>query len=335
MNPLLADSLALLASHYDCGDMEEIVINRVGEIWVKPNGGDWLARQDARLSENYLLRLCRQLANVGGQSFHPLHRPILYTSLPQGHRFTAVVGGAVRYDMGDSRGIAIAVRLFDPKRRIGFDRYGLHENTALPGTPIQHGQQRYDSSPLEDLLAAVQHREAVLISGATSTGKTSFLNAMVEHLPPESRVLTVEDTREVRLPHANRVHLVVSRTESGPGADFMAVVDAAVRLTPDVIICGEIGITNAPAVFRLMTTGHTNFMATIHAHSPEAALRAFYQNLAQANPGIDAGAAIEIIGSSFGRIVQIDRLGNRRLVTAIDIPHLAAKALDREALNHE
>ena len=150
---------------------------------------------------------------------------------------------------------------------------------------------------------------------------------MVTHLPEDSRILTVEDTREVMLPQPNRVHLVVSRIEAGQGVDFMAIVDAAVRLTPDVIICGEIGITNAPAVFRLMTTGHTNFMATIHAHSPEAALRAFYQNLAQANPGIDANAAIEIIGSSFGRIVQIDRQGSRRLVTAIDIPGIAERAL--------
>jgi type IV secretion system protein VirB11 len=259
--------------------------------------------------------------------FHPAQKPILYTSLPEGHRFTAVVGSTVRYGMGDVRGVAITVRVYDPERRITFDRYGLREKTPLPAEPIRHGQQRYHDSPLEDLLAALRHREAILISGATSTGKTSFLNAMVSHLPEDSRILTVEDTREVVLPHANRIHLVVSRTEAAHGVDFMAVVDAAVRLTPDVIICGEIGIGNAPAVFRLMTTGHTNFMATIHAHSPDSALRAFYQNLAQANPGIDAEAAIEIIGSSFGRIVQIDRHGGQRLVTAIDIPSLAAKAL--------
>jgi type IV secretion system protein VirB11 len=327
MNPLLADSLNILASHYDAAEMEEVAVNRAGEIWVKPVGAGWQARSDARLSEAYLLTLCRHLANVSGQPFHPLHRPILYASLPEGHRFTAVAGSAVRYARGDSRGIALTVRLFDPARRIGLDRYGLAENSPLPASPIRHGQHRYDESPLEDLLAAVRHREAILISGATSTGKTSFLNVLVDYLPEDARILTVEDTREVMLPQANRVHLVVSRIEASCGLDFMAVVDAAVRLTPDVIICGEIGITSAPAVFRLMTTGHTNFMATIHAHNPEAALRAFYQNLAQANPGIDAEAAIEIIGSSFGRIVQIDRLGGRRLVTAIEIPTLAAKAL--------
>jgi len=327
MNPLLADTLAVLASHYGVAGIEEIAINRPGEVWVKPNGGDWGAHADDRLSESYLLTLCRQLANVGGQVFHPAKKPILYTTLPEGHRFTAVVGSTVRYGMGDTRGVAITVRIYDPTRRITFDRYGLVEKAPLPAEPISHGRHRYADSPLEDLLAALAHREAILISGATSTGKTSFLNAMVTHLPTDGRILTVEDTREVMLPHENRVHLLVSRTEAAHGVDFMAVVDAAVRLTPDVIICGEIGIGNAPAVFRLMTTGHTNFMATIHAHSPESALRAFYQNLAQANPGIDADAAIEIIGSSFGRIVQIDRHGGKRLVTAIDIPSLTERAL--------
>jgi type IV secretion system protein VirB11 len=327
VNPLLAHTLAVLASHYSLAGIEEVALNRPGEVWIKPNGGEWAAYPDDRLTETYLLTLCRQLANVSGQLFHPQQKPILYTTLPEGHRFTAVVGGTVRYAMGDNRGVASAVRVYDPARRNTFDRYGLLEKTPLPAQPTRHGQRRYDESPLEDLLAAVRHREAILISGATSTGKTSFLNAMVTHLPADSRILTVEDTREVMLPHANRVHLIVSRTEAAHGVDFMAVVDAAVRLTPDVIICGEIGIGNAPAVFRLMTTGHTNFMATIHAHSPESALRAFYQNLAQANPGIDADAAIEIIGSSFGRIVQIDRHGGRRLVTAIDIPSLTARAL--------
>jgi type IV secretion system protein VirB11 len=121
---------------------------------------------------------------------------------------------------------------------------------------------------------------------------------------------------------------VVSRTETVNGVDFMRVVDAVVRMTPDVIICGEISIANAPGVFRLMTTGHTNFMATIHASSPESALRAFYQNLAQTNPGIDADTAIDIIGSAFGRIVQIDRHGSRRIVTAIDIPGLTRSAVE-------
>ena len=327
MNPLLQDTLRRLAAHYDDAAVEEIALNRPGEIWIKRAGGGWQACADPALTEGYVLRLCHQLANVCGQVFHHQRMPFLYATLPEGHRFTAVVGPAVRYAMGDTAGVAINVRVFNPGRRITLDRYGLAANTSLAAAPHRPGQRRYDESPLEDLLAAVANREALLISGATSTGKTTFLNAMLGYLPADCRVVTVEDAREVVVPHANRVHLVVSRTETASGIDFMRVVDAVVRMTPDVIICGEISIANAAGVFRLMTTGHTNFMATIHASSPEAALRAFYQNLAQSNPGIDAEAAVDIIGSAFGRIVQIDRLGTRRLVTAIDIPRLTRDAI--------
>lgn len=332
MNPLLEDTLRRLSVHYGAADVEEVAMNRPGEVWVKMAGGDWQVRSDPALSEDYVVILCQQLANIGGQIFHRRRMPLLYTTLPEGHRFTALVGPNVRYDMGDVQGIALNIRVFNPERKISLDRYGLRAKAALAEAPLVHGQKRYEPSPLEDLLAAVRGREAILISGATSTGKTSFLNAIVGYLPLESRVLTVEDAREVVVPHANRVHLVVSRTETANGVDFMRIVDAVVRMTPDVIICGEIGISNAPGVFRLMTTGHTNFMATIHANSPEAALRAFYQNLAQSSPGIDAAAAVDIIAQSFGRIVQIDRQGARRVVTAIDIPRMAQAAVAMDGM---
>lgn len=327
MNRLLDATLKKFARHYAGAEVEEVAVNRPGEVWVKKPGGAWEAEADDALTEDYLLSVCRQLANVSGQIFHPERMPLLYATLPQGHRFTAVVGRTVRHAIGDHRGIAITIRVFNPERRVPLEGYGLAANAALDGPPPGGGHRRYRPSPLEDLLAAIANREAVLVSGATASGKTTFLNAMIRHLPAESRLVTVEDSREVVVPHANRVHLVVSRTESGDGVDFMRVVDAVVRMTPDVIVCGEIGIANAPGVFRLMTTGHTNFMATIHAGSPDAALRAFYQNLAQANPGLDARAVVEIIAASFGRIVQIDRLGGRRVVTAIEIPDLARASL--------
>ncbi|HIJ61587.1 MAG TPA: Flp pilus assembly complex ATPase component TadA [Rhodospirillaceae bacterium] len=327
MTLLLDATLTALVRHYASPDVEEVAVNRPGEAWVKRAGGGWEARADDALSESYLLSVCRQLANVSGQLFHPERMPLLYATLPQGHRFTAVVGPGVRYDIGDQRGVAVTIRLFNPERRVSFEGYGLSAEGRLAEAAASPGHRRYRLSPLEDLLEAIAQREAILVSGATASGKTTFLNAMIRHLPTDLRLLTVEDAREVVVPHANRVHLVVSRTESGGGVDFMRVVDAVVRMTPDVIVCGEIGIGNATGVFRLMTTGHTNFMATIHAGSPAGALRAFYQNLAQANPGLDARAAVEIIASSFGRIVQIDRLGGRRVVTAIDIPDLARASL--------
>jgi type IV secretory pathway ATPase VirB11/archaellum biosynthesis ATPase len=149
----------------------------------------------------------------------------------------------------------------------------------------------------------------------------------VEYIPLDRRIITVEDTREVIVKHQNRVHLVVSRTAGSNKIGYSHVLDAVVRMTPDVIICGEISVTNAKSIYRLMTTGHSNFMATIHAESPEMALRAFWQNLTQENPNLDAAAAIGILARSFGRIVQIDRSSGERVITAVDAPSLVHQVL--------
>jgi type IV secretion system protein VirB11 len=332
MNPLLTITLGKLEHHYLHHAVEEIAINRPFEIWIKPSGKNWISKKDDSLSESYFLKLCQILANSGGQNFHPETSPLLYTTLPEGHRFTAIVGHSVRYDLSDVKGIALTIRMFDPLRRISLDRYGLLPGQSLTTMPLRHGKKRYALSPFEDLIEAIRHREAILISGATSTGKTSFLNTMISYLPMDCRILTVEDSREIMIPHPNRVHLLVSRTHSSHMIDFMKIVDVIVRLTPDVIICGEISITNASGIFRLMTTGHTNFMATIHAHSPEAAIKAFYQNLLYSNPGIDSQSVQDIIRSSFGRIVQIDRQGFQRIVTEIEIPNLIDTVLGEASL---
>ena len=149
MNPLLAHTLHRLAAHYAAGDIEEIAMNRPGEVWVKAAGDGWQPRPDAGLTEDYVLVLCQQLANVSGQLFHPSRMPLLYATLAEGHRFTAVVGPNVRYDMGDTRGVAVNVRVFDPRRKITLDRYGLKERTALAEAPSAPGWRRYDASPLD------------------------------------------------------------------------------------------------------------------------------------------------------------------------------------------
>jgi type IV secretory pathway ATPase VirB11/archaellum biosynthesis ATPase len=238
--------------------------------------------------------------------------------------------------MGDSHGIAMCIRRFDKEKKYKLDDFNLRPGqTSVAEDDVHRGlkKKRYGDFPYEDLVAAVEKGEAVLISGATSTGKTTFLNALIDFIPHDRRVITVEDTREVVVPQANHVHFVVSRTSGANAVGYSHILDTIVRMTPDVIVCGEISVTNAKSIYRLMTTGHSNFMATIHADSPEMALRAFWQNLTQTDPELDAQAAIEILSKAFGRIVQIDRSSGKRVITAVDAPNIVEKVLQSEAKN--
>lgn len=333
-NELLLRALEPFRAYYEKENVEEIAINRPHEIYIKYVGKSWEPVEADEVSMRRAFALCRMLANVTDQDFDPASVPILAATLPGGHRFQAVLGQNVRYNMEDTHGLAMCIRQFSANKKYRLEDFQLHKGKKSVGLKDAHrGDQkrRYSEFPYEDLIGAVEEGEAVLISGATSTGKTTFLNALVDFIPHDRRLITVEDTREVVVPHKNRVHFVVSRTAGANKVNYGHVLDSIVRMTPDVIVCGEISITNAKSIYRLMTTGHSNFMATIHADSPEMALRAFWQNLTHENPELDANAAIEILSRSFGRIVQIERRNGRRSITAVDAPNL----IERELLGNK
>ncbi len=326
-NELLFQALKPLAAYYERPAIEEVAINRPNEIWIKTGAG-WQSEVAPEITYKYVLALCRLLANITEQDFDRDRVPILSGTLPGGHRFQAIIGPNVRYEIADTHGMAVCIRCFKKEKRFSLADYMLRPGEELSEMHTNSVKRRkYAETPYEDLIGAVEHGEAVLISGATSTGKTTFLNALVEFIPPNRRIITVEDTREVLLPQINRVHLIVSRTSSANQVSYSHILDSVVRLTPDAIICGEISVGNVKSIYRLMTTGHSNFFATIHADSPQMAIKAFWQNLTQNDINMDPKAAIEIISMAFGRIVQIDRSSGQRIITGVEVPDMVEEVL--------
>ncbi len=326
-NELLHQALKPLSLYYERPGIEEVAINRPNEVWVKTGQG-WESEVAPEITYKYILSLCRLLANITEQDFDRDRVPILSATLPGGHRFQAIIGPNVRYEIADTHGMAICIRCFKKEKKFSLADYMLRPGEELSEMPDHAVKRRkYAETPYEDLIGAVEHGEAVLISGATATGKTTFLNALVEFIPKNRRIVTVEDTREVLLPHINRVHLIVSRTSSANQVSYSHILDSVVRLTPDAIICGEISVGNVKSIYRLMTTGHSNFFATIHADSPQMAIKAFWQNLTQNDINMDPKAAIEIISMAFGRIVQIDRSSGQRIITGVEVPDMVEEVL--------
>ena len=93
--------------------------------------------------------------------------------------------------------------------------------------------------PYEKLLLSIKRGDHILVSGATATGKTTFLNNLLKILDIHKRILTIEDTRELIVPHPNRVHLTLSRTEQTNDLTYAKVIDFVVPFTLEAIIGGE------------------------------------------------------------------------------------------------
>ena len=143
-----------------------------------------------------------------------------------------------------------------------------------------------------------------------------FLNNVIKLLDIHKRILTIEDVRELKVPHPNRVHIVMPRTESTNEFSYANVIDLVVRFTPDAIIGGEISVSNASALWELMGSGHENCFATIHAENPDEAYKAFMARILRTSPTLDRDKTLREMKEKL-RVVQINRNGNIRAVTAI------------------
>ena len=317
---VLESVLRNLSYWYNQDNVEEVAVNCPGEIWLRLRGKrahPWACQKDPKLSRTYLNDLLHIIANTYELDFDPERgTPVLYATLPGDHRFSAICGRNIMYDHRDlTGGVALAIRVHSDDVAFGLQDYGLKQGERLHRINALKEIEMPDD-PYERLLLSIKKGDHILVSGATATGKTTFLNNLLKILDIHKRVITVEDTRELILPHPNRVHVVLSRTEQTNNLNYPKVIDLIVRFTPDAIIGGEISTANAGALWELMGSGHDNCFATIHAENSEQAYKAFCDRILHSYPTIDRAKTIAEMREKL-RVVQINREGNLRAVTEV------------------
>ncbi len=198
-------------------------------------------------SADELNRFIVKLAQVCGRHVS-VANPLLEGALPDGSRVQATY--AVSNDIS-TRGSTFTIRKFtkDPLTITDLIHYG-----TIPPLFAAY------------LWLAIEHRQSILISGGTATGKTTLLNALSLFIPPEAKIVSIEDTPELRLPHEHWVQKI-AREDTGSGTASVTMFDllkAALRERPDYIVVGEVRGKEAYVLFQGMATGHPG-MATIHA----------------------------------------------------------------------
>jgi type IV secretion system protein VirB11 len=316
-NIVLESLLKPLEEFYKPSFVEEIAINHAGEVWMRLHGArvPWVSYKSEVLSKQYLVDLIHTVANIYERPFDPVHGiPVVYATLPGNHRFSAIAGPNVQYDENDvTGGVAMNIR-GGGAHDTSFANYHLERGKQL--LKVKPRENVRPDDPYERLMSAINDGSPILISGATATGKTTFLNHMLTLIDQNSRVITVEDAREIRVPQANRVHFVLSRTEQTNDFNYARLLDLVVRMTPDVIIGGEISTDNASVLWEMLGTGHDHFYTTIHAESAEAAYAAFADRILHTQPAYDRTDLINEMKKKI-RVVQLSRDGALRAVTEV------------------
>lgn len=203
---------------------------------------------------NKLESFVEKLAQRSGK-YISYSNPILDSSLPDGSRVNATYTKDIT-----SRGPTFTIRKF----------------TKTPWTPPQLlGFNTLSPEIMAYLWLLVQYKMNILIAGGTASGKTSMLNALAFFIPPEERVVSIEDTRELNLPRENWLPSVV-RTATGVGGvgevDLFALLRASFRQNPDYVIVGEVRGKEAYVLFQGMASGHAS-IGTIHADSVDTVIK--------------------------------------------------------------
>jgi len=167
------------------------------------------------------------------------------------------------------------------------------------------------------LRALVRARKNILIAGGTSTGKTTFLNAMIGEVPKDERVITIEDTQELKLQVPNRVRLLSNEDKKVTARTLVAL---CLRFRPDRIIVGEVRGGEAFDLLQALNTGHDGGMASIHANNARMALSRL-ESVAML--GIPLGSSWTLrdmrknIADCFHYVVHLKRTGELRHISEI------------------
>lgn len=183
---------------------------------------------------------------------------------------------------------------------------------------VMEGTLNYEVSDFIKL--CVENRANIIISGATSTGKTTILNIISNFIPENERIITIEDTFEININHENVVRLE-SRLPNIEGSGEITIRDLvrnSLRMRPDRIIVGEVRGIEAIDVLQAMNTGHNGSMTTVHANSPLDLISRLETMLIMSGLNLNPSSARRIISSSINIIIHLERLKDgKRVISKI------------------
>jgi type IV secretion system protein VirB11 len=315
-----------LSPWLDRPDVTDILINVAGEIWVETVGGGLERHAAPELNDAALWRLATQIAAAAHQGVNREH-PLLAATLPGGARVQIIAPPATRGPM------AMAIRKH-VVTDLSLDDYAAKGAFAVARSVSMEERSREDGELAEALAEgdmvgflrlAVRGRKNIIVSGGTSTGKTTFLNALVKEIPLEERLILIEDTPEIRLEHPNAVGLVAARGSLGEArVSVEDLLQATLRLRPDRIILGELRGPEAYSFLRAVNSGHPGSITTVHADSPRAAVDQIALMVIQGGANLGRAEIVDYVGGVVDVAVQLSRRDGRRVISEVAFsPRLA------------
>ena len=280
--------------------VSDILVNGPDTIYIEKKGK--LERVDARFRDNaHLINIISRIVGRVGRRVDE-SSPMVDARLIDGSRVNAIIH-PLSLD-----GAALSIRRFGQK-------------ALAPEDLIRFGA--LTAEMMHYLQVAVKSKCNLVISGGTGAGKTTLLNALSNAIPSDERIITLEDSAELRLqqPHVVRLESRPPNIEGKGAVTIGDLMKNALRMRPDRIVVGEVRGGEALDMLQAMNTGHEGSMGTLHANTPSDALQRLMTMITMSGIKLDTEILKQIIARSLHVIVQASRLpdGQRKITSITEV----------------
>lgn len=300
-------------------DVVEICINRPGTVFIERSGTAGMTHHVIPELTAERLRFMAERVAAASHQFVNEEEPLLSASLPDGSRVQVVLPPAA-FDGGAiviRRQVAQSLTLADYAASGSLQSALVADSARMLTEDEAHLCELLASSDIELFLReAVCRKVSMIISGGTGSGKTTFLNALMQEIPAHERLITIEDTPELIPPHYNHVRLIATRgNQNVARIEPRHLVEAALRMRPDRLLLGEVRGSEALDFLQAINTGHPGSLSTVHANSPHAAYTRLALLIMQSGAGGGVGLGkdeiIDMLRMTLPLVIQLGRRNGR------------------------
>ena len=294
-------------------EISDILVNTHSQVYIERHGR--LEKTDVRFRDDaHLMQIIERIVSRVGRRVDE-SSPMVDARLPDGSRVNAIIPPLAL----DGPVVSI--------RRFGADPLTMKDLIQFNSIP----------EPVAEVLkACVKSRLNILVSGGTGAGKTTLLNCLSNYIPENERILTIEDSAELKLQQEHVVRLE-TRPPNIEGTGMVTqrdLVRNALRMRPDRIVLGEVRGGEALDMIQAMNTGHDGSISTIHANSARDALARVETMMLMANLNLPERALREQISSALDLIIQLTRMsdGTRKLIEVSEVTGMEGSTITTQMI---